>query len=81
MVLGVRVHGPDVVNAEVKLDETFRPVPIPAKLGIPVLFKELSSRNGFCWNIGEAHDGLFRVCVPFPSTEQATRVISKGKAR
>ncbi|CAJ1350573.1 unnamed protein product [Effrenium voratum] len=46
MVLGVRVHGPDVVNAEVKLDETFRPVPIPAKLGIPVLFKAQPGTGG-----------------------------------
>eukprot|EP00435_Cladocopium_sp_Y103_P023282 s482_g5.t1 len=46
MVLGVRVHGPDVVDVEVKLDETFRSVPVPEKLGIPVLYKTQSGTGG-----------------------------------
>ena len=46
MVLGVRVHGADVVDCEVKLDETFRSVPIPEKLGIPVLYKLQSGTGG-----------------------------------
>lgn len=46
MVLGVRVHGPNVVDADVKLDETFRAVPVPEKLGIPVLYRVQSGTGG-----------------------------------
>eukprot|EP00440_Ansanella_granifera_P076401 gb/GFBE01082908.1/.p1 GENE.gb/GFBE01082908.1/~~gb/GFBE01082908.1/.p1 ORF type:complete len:343 (+),score=83.92 gb/GFBE01082908.1/:1-1029(+) len=51
MVPGVRVHGSDVVDVEVKLDETFRAVPVPAELGIPLLFKKQPGTGGDDSNI------------------------------
>eukprot|EP00931_Biecheleriopsis_adriatica_P059689 TRINITY_DN35763_c0_g1_i1.p1 TRINITY_DN35763_c0_g1~~TRINITY_DN35763_c0_g1_i1.p1 ORF type:complete len:351 (-),score=91.45 TRINITY_DN35763_c0_g1_i1:21-1052(-) len=51
MVLGVRVHGPTVTDAEVKLDETFRAVPVPRELGIPLLYKKQSGTGGDDSNI------------------------------
>lgn len=46
MVLGVRVHGDNIVDREVVLDETFRSVPVPTKLGIPLLYKKQSGTGG-----------------------------------
>mmetsp|Transcript_93560 Transcript_93560/g.166451 ORF Transcript_93560/g.166451 Transcript_93560/m.166451 type:complete len:342 (-) Transcript_93560:230-1255(-) len=46
MVPGVRVHGPDARDAEVKLDETFRQVPVPTRLGVPLLYKIQSGTGG-----------------------------------
>ena len=46
MVPGVRVHGPTVQNVEVKLDETFRSVPVPEKLGVTILYKIQSGTGG-----------------------------------
>lgn len=40
------MHGPDVVDCEVRLDESFRSVPIPEKLGIPVVYKLQSGTGG-----------------------------------
>lgn len=64
MVLGVRVHGPDVLDAEVKLDETFRSVPVPEKLGIPVLYKKQPGTGGSLAQgslLGEGRGGSLRL--------------------
>lgn len=46
MVLGVRVHGDTVVDEEVALDALFMPVPVPSKVGVPVVFKKMSGTGG-----------------------------------
>lgn len=46
MVLGVRVHGANVSDVNVQLDDLFASVPVPAKLGIPLLFKKLPGTGG-----------------------------------
>jgi len=46
MVLGVRVHGDTVQDHEVKLDTLFREVPVPVKLGLPLLYKKLPGTGG-----------------------------------
>lgn len=51
MVPGVRVHGSEATDVEVKLDDNFRAVPVPAKLGIPVLCKRQSGTGGDDSNI------------------------------
>lgn len=45
-VLGVRVHGSTVTDADVMLDSSFRRVPVPQKLGIPLLYKLMSGTGG-----------------------------------
>ena len=45
-MLGVRVHGPKVEDVEVKVDETFRSVPVPEKLGVVILYKIQSGTGG-----------------------------------
>lgn len=45
-VLGVRVHGDEVVEVEVKLDQSFMQVPVPFRLGQPILYKKLSGTGG-----------------------------------
>jgi len=51
MVPGVRVHGPDKQDVEVKIDETFRSVPVPEKLGVTILYKIQSGTGGDDSNI------------------------------
>eukprot|EP00930_Biecheleria_cincta_P002109 TRINITY_DN103154_c0_g1_i1.p1 TRINITY_DN103154_c0_g1~~TRINITY_DN103154_c0_g1_i1.p1 ORF type:complete len:358 (+),score=76.31 TRINITY_DN103154_c0_g1_i1:52-1074(+) len=51
MAPGVRVHGPAATDVEVKLDDNFRAVPVPARLGIPVLCKRQSGTGGDDSNI------------------------------
>jgi len=47
MVLGVRVHGENVENVDnIKFDDNFRAVPIPCKLGIPLMIKKMSGTGG-----------------------------------
>mmetsp|Transcript_32632 Transcript_32632/g.91654 ORF Transcript_32632/g.91654 Transcript_32632/m.91654 type:complete len:343 (-) Transcript_32632:141-1169(-) len=46
MLLGVRVHGDTVTNAEVALDSLFRAVPVPGTLGVPILYKKLPGTGG-----------------------------------
>lgn len=46
MVPGVRVHGDKVVDQEVALDDLFREVPIPAKLGVPLVYKKMPGTGG-----------------------------------
>ncbi len=66
MVLGVRVHGPGVVDADVKLDETFRAVPVPEKLGIPVLYRVQSGTGGEeIWRLTKILDLRGRFCWCF----------------
>mmetsp|Transcript_130418 Transcript_130418/g.353947 ORF Transcript_130418/g.353947 Transcript_130418/m.353947 type:complete len:349 (-) Transcript_130418:180-1226(-) len=45
-VLGVRVHGDDVADVEVALDAAFMQVPVPFRLGQPILYKKLSGTGG-----------------------------------
>jgi len=45
MVLGVRVHGDKVENIEVPLDGTFKPVPVPTLLGVPLVYKCLPKKD------------------------------------
>ena len=42
MVPGVRVHGASVTDVEITVDETFvrQRVPVPDKLGVPLLWKK-----------------------------------------
>lgn len=67
MVPGVRVHGSTAKDVEVKLDDNFRAVPVPARLGIPVLCKRQSGTGGDDSNIksnaivrfmGDPDDGM-----------------------
>jgi hypothetical protein len=46
MVLGIRVHGAKVEDHEVTLDSLFREVPVPTKLGIPLMYKKMSGTGG-----------------------------------
>lgn len=46
MVLGVRVHGDVVDNVDVTFDDRFHAVPVPAELGIPVMWKKMSGTGG-----------------------------------
>jgi len=46
MVLGVRVHGDSIVDADVTMDETFRAVPVPTACGVPLLYKKMSGTGG-----------------------------------
>lgn len=46
MVPGVRVHGDQVTEVDVKLDDLFQVVPIPALLGVPVALKKMSGTGG-----------------------------------
>ncbi|CAE8645414.1 unnamed protein product [Polarella glacialis] len=46
MVLGVRVHGDRVIDADVALDDSFKPVPVPQLLGVPLIWKMLSGTGG-----------------------------------
>lgn len=45
-VLGLRVHGDTVLDADVSLDSSFKAVPVPHKLGIPVMYKKMSGTGG-----------------------------------
>jgi len=51
MVPGVRVHGDTVTDVEVALDDQFRAVPVPARLGVPVMWKKMSGTGGDDSNI------------------------------
>lgn len=46
MVPGVRVHGDKITEVDVKLDDLFRAVPLPALLGVPVAYKKMSGTGG-----------------------------------
>lgn len=46
VVPGVRVHGSDIVDADVRLDSTFCAVPVATKLGIPLMWKKMSGTGG-----------------------------------
>jgi len=45
-VLGVRIHGDSVTDADVRLDDSFKAVPVPNKLGIPLVYKMMSGTGG-----------------------------------
>lgn len=42
----MRVHGDQITEVEVKLDDRFEGIPIPALLGVPVAFKKMSGTGG-----------------------------------
>jgi len=44
--LGVRMHGDCVDNANVRLDDCFKAVPVPNKLEIPLVYKIMSGTGG-----------------------------------
>lgn len=46
MVPGVRVHGNTVLDTEVNIDEQFRCVPVPSKLGVPIVYKKMPGTGG-----------------------------------
>lgn len=47
MVLGVRVHGDTVTDVDVKLEpSSFRAVPVPQRLGIPLMYKMMPGTGG-----------------------------------
>ena len=46
MVLALHVHGDKVTNIEVVFDETFREVPAPVKMGVPLFYKKLPGTGG-----------------------------------
>lgn len=45
-VPGVRVHGTDVKDVDVRLDSSFRAVPVATKLGVPLMWKKMSGTGG-----------------------------------
>ena len=45
-VLGVRVHGDSVTDVDVHLDDSFKGVPVPNKIGIPLAYKLMSGTGG-----------------------------------
>jgi len=45
-LLGVRVHGDSIEDADVCLNELFKAVPVPTKLGIPLVYKKMSGTGG-----------------------------------
>mmetsp|Transcript_10156 Transcript_10156/g.22877 ORF Transcript_10156/g.22877 Transcript_10156/m.22877 type:complete len:346 (-) Transcript_10156:152-1189(-) len=46
MVAGVRVHGGTAVDADVHIDDTFRSVPVPTLMGVPLMWKKMSGTGG-----------------------------------
>jgi len=45
-VPGVRVHGDSITDVDVRLDDSFKAVPVPSELGIPLVYKLMSGTGG-----------------------------------